>query len=52
MAIEQPDNSSRRRFLKASSALGLAIAFSPGMIGETFAASSEKSDATRLCHSL
>ena len=48
MTIEQPDDNSRRHFLKASSALGLAITFSPGMIGEAFAASTDKSDATAI----
>jgi len=48
MTIEQPEDSSRRRFLKVSSTLGLAIAFSPGMIGEAFAASSDKSDVTAI----
>jgi pimeloyl-ACP methyl ester carboxylesterase len=31
-----PDNKSRRRFLKASSLLGLAVVFSPGTIAVTF----------------
>jgi pimeloyl-ACP methyl ester carboxylesterase len=35
--MKQPDDSSRRGFLKASSTLGLAIAFSPAAIGEAFA---------------
>ncbi len=48
MTIEHPDDSSRRRFLKASSALGLAMAFSPDLIGGAFAASSDKSEATAI----
>jgi pimeloyl-ACP methyl ester carboxylesterase len=36
-AMKQPDDRSRRRFLKASSMLGLAVAFSPGTTGEAFA---------------
>jgi pimeloyl-ACP methyl ester carboxylesterase len=44
--VTQPDDGSRRRFLKASSMLGLAAAFSPGMIGSAFAGSkSKKEDA-------
>ena len=35
--MKQTDDRSRRRFLKASSMLGLAAAFSPGTIAETFA---------------
>jgi pimeloyl-ACP methyl ester carboxylesterase len=48
MTIDQPDNSSRRHFLKASSSLGLAIAFNPGLIGEAIAASSDESDAKAI----
>src|SRR5271163_2637955 len=40
--MEQPDDRSRRRFLKASSMLGLAVAFSPGTPGEAFADSQSK----------
>src|SRR5271167_3893898 len=40
--MEQPDDRSRRRFLKASSMLGLAVAFSPGTTGEAFADSQSK----------
>src|SRR5207247_9419915 len=36
--MKRPDEASRRRFLKASSMFGLAVAFSPGTIGEAFAA--------------
>ena len=35
--MEQLNNNSRRRFLKASSMLGLGAAFSQGMIGQAFA---------------
>src|SRR5580704_6953717 len=42
--MKQPDDRSRRCFLKASSALGLAVAFSPAAIGEVFADS--KSETT------
>src|SRR5271168_5376740 len=35
--MRQPDDRSRRRFLKASSMLGLAAAFRPAAIGEAFA---------------
>lgn len=35
--MKQPDDRSRRSFLKASSALGLAVAFSPAAIGEALA---------------
>jgi pimeloyl-ACP methyl ester carboxylesterase len=35
--MKQPDDKSRRRFLQASSLLGLAVAFSPGTTGEAFA---------------
>jgi pimeloyl-ACP methyl ester carboxylesterase len=34
--MKQPEDRSRRRFLKTGSMLGLAVAFSPGMIGEAF----------------
>ena len=37
MSAKQPDDRSRRRFLKESSMLGLAVAFSPGTTGEAFA---------------
>jgi hypothetical protein len=37
MSAKQPDDRSRRRFLKASSMWGLAVAFSPGTTGEAFA---------------
>jgi hypothetical protein len=39
--MKQPDRSSRRRFLQASSLLGLAVAFSPAT-GEAFADSQSK----------
>ena len=35
--MKEPDDRSRRRFLKASSMLGLAVAFRPATIGEAFA---------------
>ena len=35
--MEQVGNNSRRRFLKASTMLGLGAAFSQGMIGQAFA---------------
>jgi hypothetical protein len=41
--MKEPDDRSRRRFLKASSILGLAAAFSPATIGEAFADSAPKS---------
>jgi uncharacterized protein (DUF1501 family) len=40
--MKQPDDRSRRRFLKGSSMLGLAVAFSPVTIGEAFADSKSK----------
>jgi uncharacterized protein (DUF1501 family) len=40
--MKQPEDRSRRRFLKASSMLGMAVAFSPGTIGEAFADSKSK----------
>src|SRR6266849_5184649 len=40
--MKQPDDRSRRCFLKASSMLGLAVAFSPATIGEAFADSKFK----------
>jgi hypothetical protein len=46
MTIEQSGDSSRRRFLKASSTLGLAIVFSPGLVGEAFAARTTAQSAT------
>jgi len=42
--MKQPDDRSRRCFLKASSMLGLALAFSPARIGHAFADS--KSETT------
>jgi uncharacterized protein (DUF1501 family) len=35
--MKQPDDKSRRCFLKVTSTLGLAVAFSPETIGEAFA---------------
>ena len=35
--MKEPDGRSRRCFLKASSMLGLAVAFRPATIGEAFA---------------
>ena len=35
--MKEPDDRSRRCFLKASSMLGLAVAFGPATIGEAFA---------------
>jgi pimeloyl-ACP methyl ester carboxylesterase len=40
--MKQPDDRSRRCFLKASSMVGLAVAFSPATIGEAFADSNSK----------
>jgi nitrous oxide reductase len=40
--MKQPDDRSRRRFLQASSLLGLAVAFGPGTTGEAFADSQSK----------
>jgi hypothetical protein len=40
--MKQLDDRSRRRFLKASSMLGLAVAFSPGTTDEAFADSQSK----------
>jgi pimeloyl-ACP methyl ester carboxylesterase len=40
--MKQADDTSRRRFLKESSILGLAVAFSPGTIVEAFAGSKSK----------
>ena len=40
--MKRPDEASRRRFLKASSMFGLAVAFSPGTIGEAFADSQSR----------
>jgi pimeloyl-ACP methyl ester carboxylesterase len=40
--MKQPEDRSRRRFLKASSVLGMAAAFSPGAIAEAFADSKSK----------
>src|SRR2546423_440099 len=42
--MKQPEDSSRRSFLKASSMLGLAVAFSPGTIVEAFADSKSKTN--------
>jgi pimeloyl-ACP methyl ester carboxylesterase len=40
--MKHPEDKSRRRFLKASSMLGMAVAFSPGSIAEAFADSKSK----------
>ena len=40
--MKQPEDRSRRRFLQASSLLGLAVAFSPGATGEAFADSQSR----------
>jgi pimeloyl-ACP methyl ester carboxylesterase len=40
--VKQPDDRSRRRFLKASTKLGLAVALSSGTLGEAFAGSKSK----------
>src|SRR5882724_5754582 len=40
--MKQPEDRSRRRFLKLSSMLGMAVAFSPGTIGEAFADSKSR----------
>jgi len=40
--MKQPEERSRRRFLKTSSMLGLAAAFSPGTIAEAFVDSKSK----------
>src|SRR5271169_5961702 len=40
--MKQPGDRSRRRFLKASSMLGLSVAFTPGTTGEAFADSRSK----------
>jgi len=40
--VKQPEDKSRRRFLEERSVLGLAVAFSPGTIGEVFADSKSK----------
>jgi pimeloyl-ACP methyl ester carboxylesterase len=45
--MESAEDRSRRRFLKASSMLGLAVAFSPGTIAEGFKDSGSKSSATK-----
>src|SRR6185295_2367597 len=48
--MKQPEDRLRRRFLKVSSMFGLAVAFSPGRIGEAFANANETmipSGATR-----
>ena len=42
--MKQPDDRSRRCFLKASSALGLAVAFGPVGIGEAFAGSKSETN--------
>jgi pimeloyl-ACP methyl ester carboxylesterase len=44
--MKEPEDTSRRRFLKASSMLGLAVAFSPGRIAEAFADSKSKTTQT------
>ena len=41
--MKRPEDRSRRRFLKASSMLGLALALSPGTIADAFAHSKSKS---------
>ena len=45
--MKQPEDRSRRRFLKASSMLGLAVAFSPETIVEAFADSKSKTNKRR-----
>jgi len=40
--MKQPGDKSRRRFLQASSLLGLAVAFGPGTTSEAFADSQSK----------
>ena len=40
--MKQREDPSRRRFLKKSSMVGVALAFSPGTTGETFADSKFK----------
>ncbi|HXI92412.1 MAG TPA: epoxide hydrolase [Blastocatellia bacterium] len=45
--MEPAEDRSRRRFLKAGSMLGLAVAFSPGTIAEGFKDSESKSSATK-----
>ena len=40
--MKEPDDKSRRRFLKTSSMMGLAVAFGPATIGEGFADSRSK----------
>ncbi|HKQ40807.1 MAG TPA: twin-arginine translocation signal domain-containing protein, partial [Verrucomicrobiae bacterium] len=45
--MKQPGDRSRRRFLKASSALGLAVAFNPRAVGEAFADSKSKTTLTQ-----
>ena len=42
--MKQTDDKSRRRFLKASSMLGLAAAFSPQTIAQTFTNSKSKTN--------
>jgi pimeloyl-ACP methyl ester carboxylesterase len=51
--MKQPEDRSRRCFLKASSMLGLAVAFSPATIGEAFADSESKTthEADRMSES-
>src|SRR5262249_9906334 len=44
--MKQSDDRSRRRFLKASSMLGLAAAFSPGTIGAAVEDSKSKTSRT------
>jgi hypothetical protein len=45
--MKQAEDRSRRRFLKASSMLGLAVAFSPGTIAEGFKDSGSKTSANK-----
>jgi len=46
--MKQPDDRSRRCFLKASSMLGLAVAFTPGTTGETIKV--RRQDRTLFAH--
>ena len=48
--MKQPEDRSRRGFLKASSASGLAVALGPATIGEAFADSKSKSTSKRGHH--
>jgi hypothetical protein len=45
--MKQRGDKSRRRFLKESSILGLAVAFRPGTIGEAFVESKSKAEVQR-----